>query len=370
MSWAAAATAGGTVLSSGLGIMSGNKAARKARIATEQANAYLAEEQDKNVARFAPYTESGWNANNAMNAMMGLPQVAQPDDPNDPLDRYDWDEGTTGDSIMRFRQGDDVRTMPTLHGNQFDTDNDFWNEFITGSGYQDFYEKYGKDATADEARLGYQEWYGRRGKSKHIGFGMSQIAQGVGKFDEWAEMNKTLPEEDLNAPGADIYQWKEDPGYQFRLEEGQKELDRQAAAHGSSLSGKSMKGAMEYSQNYASAEFDKIFNRLSGIAGYGMTAATGSNNKFAEQTAGNMTNLGATLASNEIAKGNMWGDALESGAALLGDYMSRKGSGANADGGFWEGNNSPGVNNLASNTPGGFGTDRSVLDYPDPWDED
>lgn len=52
-----------------------------------------------------------------------------------------------------------------------------------------------------------------------------------------------------------------DPGYQFRLSEGLKALDRQAAARGGLISGSALKGAQRFGQDYASQEYQNAYNR-------------------------------------------------------------------------------------------------------------
>lgn len=53
-----------------------------------------------------------------------------------------------------------------------------------------------------------------------------------------------------------------DPSYQFRLNEGLKSLDRQAAARGGLISGGAIKAAQEYGQQSASQEYQNAFNRF------------------------------------------------------------------------------------------------------------
>lgn len=76
-----------------------------------------------------------------------------------------------------------------------------------------------------------------------------------------------------------------DPGYAFRMSEGLKALDRQAAARGGLISGGALKAAQGYGQDLASQEFMNAFNRyqtnrtnllnpLQAIAGTGQTATT------------------------------------------------------------------------------------------------
>ena len=90
--------------------------------------------------------------------------------------------------------------------------------------------------------------------------------------------------------GAGDYQ--ADPGYAFRLAEGQKALDRQAAARGGLMSGGALKAAQRYGQDMGSQEFGNAYqravnaynadvarsntgyNRLAGLADVGQTANT------------------------------------------------------------------------------------------------
>ena len=92
-----------------------------------------------------------------------------------------------------------------------------------------------------------------------------------------------------------------DPGYGFRLSEGQKALDRSAAARGGLISGSALKAATRYGQDMGSQEYTNAFNRyqteraaqlnpLQSLAGVGQSTA---------QT------LGATGAANAANVGNL-----------------------------------------------------------------
>lgn len=58
-----------------------------------------------------------------------------------------------------------------------------------------------------------------------------------------------------------MQQFTADPGYGFRLSEGQKALDRQAAARGGLISGGALKAASRYGQEMGSQEYTNAFNR-------------------------------------------------------------------------------------------------------------
>lgn len=52
-----------------------------------------------------------------------------------------------------------------------------------------------------------------------------------------------------------------EPGYDFRLREGAKALERSAASKGIVRTGGTMKGLVDYNQNFASHEYSNVFNR-------------------------------------------------------------------------------------------------------------
>jgi hypothetical protein len=58
-----------------------------------------------------------------------------------------------------------------------------------------------------------------------------------------------------------------DPGYAFRLSEGLKGLDRQAAARGGLISGNALKAASGYAGEQASQEYQNAFNRYQTVRG-------------------------------------------------------------------------------------------------------
>jgi len=120
--------------------------------------------------------------------------------------------------------------------------------------------------------------------------------------------------------GDDMYK---DPGYNFRLDEGLKSLERGAAARGGLLGGNQMRGLTEYGQNYASGEYQNAFNRyqaeraarlspLQSLMGAGQTAATTLGN--AASNLGNQLGQSATDIGNIRASGYIGGANAISGA--------------------------------------------------------
>lgn len=141
----------------------------------------------------------------------------------------------------------------------------------------------------------------------------------------YGEFTKNFGAEDFTA----------DPGYQFRLSEGNKAIERSAAARGGALSGGAVKAAERYSSGLASQEYQNAFdryvnqqtnkyNKFASLAGVGQIAAntaTAAGQNYANNagnilmgSAGNIGDL-ATQAANARASGyigsaNAWGGAL------------------------------------------------------------
>lgn len=104
------------------------------------------------------------------------------------------------------------------------------------------------------------------------------------------------------------------PGYQFRLDEGVKALDRGAAARGMLNSGASGKALMRYGQDYASSEYGQNFNRLAALAGVGQTA-TGQGVAAGQSAAGAMGNA-------YLSAGNARGSAYSGTANAVNSAMN------------------------------------------------
>jgi hypothetical protein len=129
-------------------------------------------------------------------------------------------------------------------------------------------------------------------------------------------------------------QFQQDPGYAFRLKEGQQALDRSAAARGGLISGGALKAATRYGQEMGSQEYTNAFNRYQAArqARLGpLQALTGMSQTTANTlgTAGqNMaTNVGEAYqgGANARASGYVGGaNALTSGLGTYLNYTSNQ----------------------------------------------
>ena len=128
----------------------------------------------------------------------------------------------------------------------------------------------------------------------------------------------------------DMSKFQADPGYNFRLSEGLKALDRQAAARGGLMSGAALKAAGRYGQEAASQEFGNAYNRYRqnradqlGPLSDLMVGGTNATN-LTNTALGNMgTNVGNLMGQSaqatgagQLGAGNTYNNAIQ--AALTG----------------------------------------------------
>jgi hypothetical protein len=144
-------------------------------------------------------------------------------------------------------------------------------------------------------------------------------------------------------------QFQQDPGYAFRLKEGQQALDRQAARRGGLISGGALKAAQRYGQEMGSQEYTNAFNRyqteraarlnpLQSLTGYGQTTANtlGTAGQDMATNVGNAymaqgENAGNALLTGAQARSTSYGNT----ADLLGRFYGSYGGGGSGTSGRW-----------------------------------
>lgn len=150
-------------------------------------------------------------------------------------------------------------------------------------------------------------------------FGLSQVRNG---FSKGGQFTKEFGMNDFQA----------DPGHAFRLSEGLKGINANAAARGGLISGNALKAAARYGQQMGSEEYQNAFNRyqvnrgnqlnpLMALAGVGQTATNVLGNAASQQGAGVSNALSQMGQGNASAYGNM-GEARASGYLGRGNALS------------------------------------------------
>ena len=159
-----------------------------------------------------------------------------------------------------------------------------------------------------------------------------------------AEYQKLAPDQDFG-----MAQFQADPGYNFRMAEGLKALERSASARGLLQSGGTLKGIQQYGQNLASSEYENAFSRYLSqrearldpyryLSGQGQAAAAGQ--------AANVGSSGAALAEIAAQRGNIQAAQAAGTAGAIGNAFSSIGQGV---GSYYA--NQPYMNYLQSITP-------------------
>ena len=125
--------------------------------------------------------------------------------------------------------------------------------------------------------------------------------------------------------------FEKDPGYQFRMDEGNKAVEAGAAARNGLLSGAAMKAMQKYSQGFASNEYGNAYNRFTGdqqnmynrlaqMAGTGqqqINQTAQMNQQGASNAAGYMQDAAAARASGIMGASN----ARQSGYQDIGNTL-------------------------------------------------
>lgn len=127
-----------------------------------------------------------------------------------------------------------------------------------------------------------------------------------------------------------------DPGYQFGLAQGNKNIQGSAAARGGLYSGATQRALSRFGSDYATSRFNDTynrmetgrtnqFNRLATAAGIGQTAnnqVAGAGQNYANNVSGNLIGAGNAQGASSIAQGNAWGNALNQGVSSYNQYQN------------------------------------------------
>lgn len=146
-----------------------------------------------------------------------------------------------------------------------------------------------------------------------VGRALDQVAQGY-----LADASEPDPGDLAAYPK---YTYQQDPGYQARLDEGVKVRERSASARGVLNSGGTLRSVERYAQDYASNEYQKVYDRIATIAGYGRGAASESAGVIVNtgaNTGNALINAGEARASGYIAQGNAWSNAFNQFGLMAG----------------------------------------------------
>jgi len=133
----------------------------------------------------------------------------------------------------------------------------------------------------------------------------------------------------------DYQSFQQDPGYQFRMNEGMKALQASAAARGNLGGGATLKALTRYGQDVASQEYqnaynrfydqqDRSYNRLASLAGVGQTTSSqlmGAGQNMANQIGQAHMGMGNAAAAAHMNQYNTMAGLAGQGAQIAGAAM-------------------------------------------------
>lgn len=249
---AGVATVAGSVISSS----ATSSAAKGQQAATNAANAEQARQYDNNVALQAPTINTGNAARDRLSYLLGLSPTGYSGTTSvGGVGGQSAGSGSAGngtyDSIRnellsQFTRQSDPAPQPANPGFQYggDGDNNLFGAAVS-NGSTTSVDNAGLEA-AIQSRLAQQEQ-------------ARQASQAAAASDpNYGRLAQEYVPEKFSYTGEDLYN---DPSYQFRLDQGQKALDRQGAASGRFLSGSQLQASSNYNQAAASQEYGNAYNR-------------------------------------------------------------------------------------------------------------
>lgn len=174
------------------------------------------------------------------------------------------------------------------------------------------------DRAANQADQQYQQT--RMDQAPWREAGTAALSQLTGGLKAGGEYNRAFTMAD----------YKADPGYQFRLSQGEQGIERAAAARGSRYSGATLKALNRFNSDQASQEYGKAydrynsdvttrFNRQASVAGLGQTATqqtSAAGTVAAGQIGAAIQDAGTARASGYVGTAN----ALNGSIGQLSNY--------------------------------------------------
>jgi len=258
----AAASVVGSVVSAG----AAGSAARTQANAADRAAELQLEQFNRGVELQEPFRQAGMLGQNRLMTLLGLGGEAQ------------YDDTAYNKALQAYNE-----QLSNIDRSQFMTGGAGGGMVSTGGDGMEYYQP-GTGGTLDQA--GYDAARAGIVAPNRENFRLTGGNAADPMFGKYATAEYT-PE---------MFAQGKDPGYQFRLEEGMKGLERSAAARGGLLSGGTLKGIQRYGQDMASQEFTNAFNRY-------QAERTGTLNPFqamagqGQSTANTLTNMGMNYAN-------------------------------------------------------------------------
>jgi hypothetical protein len=232
MTWGMVAVAGATVVGGALSASAAGKAASTQAGAADRAAELQREQFERSVELQEPFRQAGVLGQNQLMTYLGVGGTPQYDETAYQKALRDYNANLAALDPSKYMSGGTGGGMVATGG---DGSMEYYQEGTGGTFNQ---------AAFDAARSGIVA-------PDRESFRMAGGNASDPNFGKYATAEYT-PE---------MFSKGIDPGYQFRLSEGLKALDRQAAARGGLISGSALKASMRYGQDMGSQEYGNAFNR-------------------------------------------------------------------------------------------------------------
>lgn len=312
----AAVGAVGSVVGGAMGSDASDRASRAQQQAAADANALQREIYEKNTQNFQPYLQAGNAGLNALMYRLGLGGSAN--GMNAPK--------VQTEAQIRKALESKYTTETARPKNLFEQMGPF-AQFIPGADAE--IGKNPTTKTVDEAALNAAV--------------QAELAKQQAAFAEWEKTAQADPNYGWLLDRFNMDYFEEDPGYQFRLEQGNKALQNAAAATGNLNSGRALKDAIGYNSGMASQEYGNAynrfnndqtnqFNRLATITGIGQSSASalaGVGQNYANQVGNNLIGAGNAQAAGIVGGANAINQGIGGAANALQGYLANRQSGYN-----------------------------------------
>ena len=297
MAWVAPAiAAGGDILGGALGAIGANKASKAQKKALEKQLALQTQMYYANLGINEPWRATGQGANNALARLYGLP----------------YQDYQTATQIAR---GADVGGGPGVKLKA----KDVVRMMQSGMSIEDI-SKLGR--LQDKSKT--VKYLAKRGYTADQ---IKTLQQG-GQYAQEAPVNNLTGGAAGNAPaGPDMSVFTNSPGYQFRRDEGQRDIGNSFAARGGAFGGNALRALTDFNQNRASEDFYNFVNQMNIMSGRGGQAAqnaTDIGQNFSNQAGNNLMNQGNARASGIAGQYNMIGAGLSGAGNALGNWWDNR----------------------------------------------
>lgn len=276
----------------------------------DKALALQREMYDDSVARTQPYYDTGTAGLGMLADLLGInggSKKTRDQIYNEMLPQYTKTQETTSDNAF-FISPD---------GKVIDFSKNGLELFGTGDGHGPYWN------AGDDMKAAYTA-YARGGDPTQFGFKPMNPTTSQEVID-YSGLNSAVDQR-FGAQGTpdnfgsllqpfDLNKFQADPGYQFRMDQGQKAIERAAAARGQYYDPSTVKALNDYSSNMADQTFgdaynrynndqQNIFNRLAAISGIGQTATGSLNNagqNYADQGSSIFGQVGSAITEANAA---------------------------------------------------------------------